>query len=102
MTHIILRALEKHGCVGTCNIHDLTARTKTLLFVDRCEADEQRMIAARALSPINVMLPATEIRASQRALENLKNRPRRRSKHHLWSESWNTKMAFYVGNNSCL
>ena len=82
MTHIILRALEKHGCVGTCNIRDLTARTETLLFVDRCEADEQRMIAAGPLSPINDMLPATEIRASQRSLENLKNRPRSRGKHH--------------------
>jgi hypothetical protein len=66
VTHIILRALEKHGCVGTCNIRELTERTEILLSVARCEADEQRLIAAGALSPINDMLPATEIRASER------------------------------------
>ena len=66
MTHIILRALEKHGCVGTCNIRELTARTETLLLVAHCEADEQWLIAAGALSPINDMLKATKIGASER------------------------------------
>ena len=30
------------------------------------------------------------------------NMPRMRGKRHLWSASWNTKMAIYVGKNSCL
>ena len=29
--------------------------------------------------------------------EKSKNRPRRRGKRHLWSASWNTEIAIYVG-----
>jgi hypothetical protein len=57
-----LRALDKHGRVGTCNRPELTVQDETLLLVARCEADTgetQRRIAAGSLSLINGLLPAT-------------------------------------------
>jgi hypothetical protein len=57
-----LRALDKHGRVGTCNRLELTAQDETLLLVAHCEADTgetQRRIAAGSVSPINGLLPAT-------------------------------------------